>query len=155
MTILSEIFAHKRAEVEAQKKRAPLIELQRQIETARPPLDFVAALKSHPGPTLIAEVKKGSPSKGVLVADFNPVRLAQTYAANGAAAFDRSNAPKIITPDCTETTGKKAVENGHFLRPDIISDTASNPGLNHMFAASKAPVFCCVSLENIIILVSS
>ncbi len=87
MTILSEIFAHKRAEVAEQKKRAPLIELRRQIETVRPPLDFVAALKAARSPALIAEVKKGSPSKGVMVADFDPIRLAQTYAANGATAI--------------------------------------------------------------------
>jgi len=87
MTILSEIFAHKRAEVKAQKKRVPLIELMRQIETARPPLDSVAALKARPCPALIAEVKKGSPSKGVLIDDFDPIRLAEIYAANGAAAI--------------------------------------------------------------------
>ncbi len=87
VTILSEIFVHKRAEVAEQKKRVPMIELRRQIETARPPLDFVAALKAARRPALIAEVKKGSPSKGVMVADFDPLRLAQTYAANGAAAI--------------------------------------------------------------------
>lgn len=87
MTILSEIFAHKHTEVAEQKKRVPLIELRRQIEAVRPPLDFVAALKAAPRPALIAEVKKGSPSKGVMVADFDPIRLAQTYAANGAAAI--------------------------------------------------------------------
>lgn len=87
MTILSEIFAHKRARVAEQKKRAPLIELRRQIETVRAPLDFVAALKAARRPALIAEVKKGSPSKGVMVTDFDPVWLAQTYAANGAAAI--------------------------------------------------------------------
>ncbi|MEK7326085.1 MAG: indole-3-glycerol phosphate synthase TrpC, partial [Chloroflexota bacterium] len=49
--------------------------------------DFVAALKAARRPALIAEVKKGSPSKGVMVADFDPIRLAQTYAANGATAI--------------------------------------------------------------------
>jgi indole-3-glycerol phosphate synthase len=73
--------------VAEQKKRVPLIELRRQIETVRPPLDFVAALKAAPRPALIAEVKKGSPSKGVMAADFDPIRLAQTYAANGATAI--------------------------------------------------------------------
>ncbi|MBI4315021.1 MAG: indole-3-glycerol phosphate synthase TrpC [Chloroflexi bacterium] len=87
MTILSEIFAHKWVEVAAQKQRVPVIELIRQIKTARPPLDFAAALQRAPSPALIAEVKKGSPSKGVMVTDFAPVRLAQTYAANGAAAI--------------------------------------------------------------------
>lgn len=87
MTILSEIFAHKRAEVAAQKQRVPTIELGRQIESARPPLDFAAALQCTPSPALIAEVKKGSPSKGMMVMDFDPLQLAQTYAANGAAAI--------------------------------------------------------------------
>ncbi len=87
MTILSEMFAHKRAEVEAQKKRVPLIALMRQIEGARPPLDFVAALKRAKCPALVAEVKRGSPSKGIMVADFDPARLARAYAANGAAAI--------------------------------------------------------------------
>jgi indole-3-glycerol phosphate synthase len=87
MTILSEIFAHKRLEVEAQKKRTPFADLFQQVEAARPPLDFVAALKRTECAALIAEVKKGSPSKGVMVKDFDPLRLAQTYAANGAAAI--------------------------------------------------------------------
>ena len=87
MTILSEIFAHKRAEVATQKKRTPPTELMTQIEAARPPLDFVGALRRGGQPALIAEVKRGSPSKGVLVKDFDPIRLAKTYAANGAAAI--------------------------------------------------------------------
>lgn len=87
MTILSEIFAHKRAEVEAQKKHVPFADLFQQVEAARPPLDFVAALKRNGCAALIAEVKKGSPSKGIMVKDFDPLRLAQTYAANGASAI--------------------------------------------------------------------
>ncbi len=89
MTILSEIFAHKRLEVEAQKKRVAFADLFQQVEAARPPLDFVAALAPARNgcAALIAEVKKGSPSKGVLVKDFDPLRLAQTYAANGASAI--------------------------------------------------------------------
>jgi indole-3-glycerol phosphate synthase len=88
MTILTEIFAHKRAEVAAQKERLPLMELMRQIESARPPLDFAAALERAPcPPALIAEVKKGSPSQGVMVTDFDPIRLARAYAENGAAAI--------------------------------------------------------------------
>lgn len=88
MTILTEIFAHKRAEVAAQKERRPLMELMRPIESARPPLDFASALKRAPyPPALIAEVKKGSPSQGVMMTDFEPIRLARAYAENGAAAI--------------------------------------------------------------------
>jgi indole-3-glycerol phosphate synthase len=87
MTILSEIFAHKRTEVKAQKAAVPLPELLEQIEAARPPLNFAYVLRPEGRVALIAEVKKGSPSRGVMVKDFDPVRLAQAYAANGAAAI--------------------------------------------------------------------
>jgi indole-3-glycerol phosphate synthase len=87
MTILSEIFAHKRLEVAEQKQRISTVELIERIETIRPPLNFAAALQRSNSPALIAEVKKGSPSKGVMVPDFDPVKLAQTYAVNGAAAI--------------------------------------------------------------------
>jgi indole-3-glycerol phosphate synthase len=89
MTLLDEIFAHKRTEVETQKQRVPLAAVLEQVEQARPPLDFALALTRTPAraPALIAEVKKGSPSKGVMLADFDPQRLAKTYAFNGAAAL--------------------------------------------------------------------
>lgn len=87
MTILSEIFEYKRAEVAAQKQAVPLPELLEQVEAARPPLNFAAALRRQGHVALIAEVKKGSPSRGVMVKDFDPLKLAKTYAANGAAAI--------------------------------------------------------------------
>ncbi len=87
MTILAEIFAHKRAEVAAQKARVPLPELLVQVEVQRPPLNFAAALRRVSTVALIAEVKKGSPSRGVMLEDFDPVKLAQTYALKGASAI--------------------------------------------------------------------
>lgn len=88
MTPLKEIFANKCAEVEAQKRRVPLNDLVRQIDSSRLPLDFVAALKRAPHPpALIAEVKMKSPSKGLLASNFNPISLAQTYSQNGASAI--------------------------------------------------------------------
>jgi len=87
MTILSEIFAHKRLEVAEQKQRVSTVELLEQIETVRLPLDFAGALRRANTVSLIAEVKKGSPSKGVMIQDFDPLKLAKTYAANGASAI--------------------------------------------------------------------
>lgn len=89
MTILEEIFAHKRGEVLAQKERVPLPSLLDGLSGVRPPLNFAKALRQpgNPMPSLIAEVKKGSPSKGVLRQNFDPAGLARTYAANGAAAI--------------------------------------------------------------------
>jgi indole-3-glycerol phosphate synthase len=54
---------------------------------AAPPRDFVAALRAARRPALIAEIKAASPSRGVLAADFDPLRLAHVYAENGAAAI--------------------------------------------------------------------
>ncbi|MCZ7545290.1 MAG: indole-3-glycerol phosphate synthase TrpC [Anaerolineae bacterium] len=88
MSILDEIFAHKRAEVARQKQARPLVEVRAAAEQAAPPLDFVAALQNgHARPALIAEVKRASPSRGLLARDFDPVRLARLYQANGAAAI--------------------------------------------------------------------
>ncbi|GAB4459380.1 MAG: indole-3-glycerol phosphate synthase TrpC [Anaerolineae bacterium] len=88
MSILDEIFAHKRAEVARQKQARPLAEVRAAAEQAAPPLDFVAALQNgHARPALIAEVKRASPSRGLLARNFDPVRLARVYQANGAAAI--------------------------------------------------------------------
>ncbi len=86
--ILEEIVWHKEVEVAAMRFSLPLAELQRQIQTAPPTRDFVAALrpgKTHPA--LIAEVKKASPSAGVLRTNFDPVIIAQQYQRGGASCL--------------------------------------------------------------------
>ena len=88
MSKLDEIFAHKRTEIAGQKAALPLAELTALAAAAPSPRDFIAALRqARPGPALIAEIKRGSPSRGLLVADFDPLRLAAIYADNGAAAI--------------------------------------------------------------------
>jgi indole-3-glycerol phosphate synthase len=84
--ILDEILAHKRRALAQRRKGAPLDKV-RAIGRHRPaPLDFTAALRRQ-GVGLIAEVKRASPSRGLLCPDFSPVGLAETYARNGAAAI--------------------------------------------------------------------
>ncbi len=85
--ILDDIVAHKRAELAAQKRTVSLAQLQDSVHFQAVPPAFLQALQQHPGRTIIAEVKKASPSKGVIRADFDPLRLAHTYAAAGAAAI--------------------------------------------------------------------
>lgn len=86
--ILEEIVWHKETEVDQMRERQPLVELQRQIANVPPPRDFVAALKSAAKkPAIIAEVKKASPSKGVLREDFDPVAIAQAYQNGGASCI--------------------------------------------------------------------
>jgi indole-3-glycerol phosphate synthase len=86
--ILEEIVWHKEREVARWRDKVPLSLLQQQLQIAPPVRDFLAALKaSKTTPALIAEVKKASPSKGVIRADFDPAVIAQSYAAGGAACL--------------------------------------------------------------------
>ncbi|WP_422924232.1 indole-3-glycerol phosphate synthase TrpC [Singulisphaera sp. PoT] len=88
-TILDEIVASKQREVAAARHRMPLEEMEDQAMSASaPPVrDFRAAL-AGPGPIqLIAEVKKASPSAKVIRADFEPISIARTYQAHGAACL--------------------------------------------------------------------
>lgn len=88
-TILDTILWHKRDEVAARRAQVPLEALQSRLAELPPTRDFAAALR-HPalGPTaLIAEVKKASPSAGIIRADFDPVAIAQTYETNGASCL--------------------------------------------------------------------
>ncbi|MDX2216487.1 MAG: indole-3-glycerol phosphate synthase TrpC [Oculatellaceae cyanobacterium bins.114] len=86
--ILEEIVWHKEVEVEQMRERTPLQELQHVVKTMAPPRNFGAALEqAHLQPALIAEVKKASPSKGVIRADFDPVAIAQAYESAGAACI--------------------------------------------------------------------
>lgn len=84
--ILDEIIENTRTELEARKQRCPLEKIKRLAMAQPHPLDLAAAL-SGGRIRLIAEVKKASPSKGVICQDFNPVKIAKTYAENNAAAI--------------------------------------------------------------------
>jgi indole-3-glycerol phosphate synthase len=85
-TILDRIVAHKRKELLAAKEAVAPETLRRQSAEARPVRSFVEALRG-PGIGLVGEVKKASPSRGLLREDLDPVFLAESYAAAGAAAI--------------------------------------------------------------------
>jgi indole-3-glycerol phosphate synthase len=86
--ILEEIVWHKEKEVDRMREQVPLMDLQTKVLDAPPVRDFVLALRrSDTQPALIAEVKKASPSKGVIRADFDPVTIAQSYQAGGASCI--------------------------------------------------------------------
>lgn len=87
MSVLSEILATKRTEVQRRREQVSLQALQEQLMNAPPTRDFRRALAEAQGTALIAEVKKASPSKGILREDFDPLAIAQTYAENGAACL--------------------------------------------------------------------
>lgn len=84
MSVLSEILAAKRTEVDCARRRIPADELQRRIADLEPARDFAGALRVDNPPALIAEVKRASPSKGIIREDFEPVELAKALAEGGA-----------------------------------------------------------------------
>jgi indole-3-glycerol phosphate synthase len=87
--ILTTIVGHKRQEVQQQQAQLPLAQLQQQLHHApRGKISFLNALQnSQRSPSLIAEVKKASPSKGLIRADFDPIVIAQAYERAGAACI--------------------------------------------------------------------
>ncbi len=88
--ILERILARKREELEAARAAVPLAEMQRRAAAAPPPRDFVGAMRAKLATgesAVIAEIKKASPSKGVLRADFDPAAIARSYEAGGAACL--------------------------------------------------------------------
>jgi len=85
--VLTRIIAHKQQEVAAAKLRCPLSELQRQLADAPVVRDFVKALHAAAPMALIAEVKKASPSAGLIRSDFDPVAIGRTYEAHGASCL--------------------------------------------------------------------
>jgi indole-3-glycerol phosphate synthase len=85
---LDEIVETKRGEVAAAKAARPVESIRADAERAEAPRDFMKAVAEHgQGVAVIAEIKKASPSAGLIVKDFDPVRVARTYADHGAAAI--------------------------------------------------------------------
>jgi indole-3-glycerol phosphate synthase len=84
--ILQDIVAHKATELAEAKAARPLAEVRAEAADAPPPRDFAAALAA-PGVSLIAEIKRRSPSAGDIRRSFHPTRIARIYAEHGAAAI--------------------------------------------------------------------
>lgn len=88
MTILQRILADKRQEVEARRARVPERELHTRLHDLPPTRGFAHALRTTPNPiALIAEVKRASPSKGVIQPNFDPIAIAERYQQAGADAI--------------------------------------------------------------------
>ena len=125
MTILAEILVRKKEEVASASRSLSALNLEQEVAGTPPPPDFQAALRNqvHPCPRLIAEVKQRSPSKGVLCADFNPLKLAEAYAANGAAAISVLTDEHFFGGSLYHLSAIAALEMGiPLLRKDFIFD---------------------------------
>ena len=122
-SILDKIVAAKREELADAQRAAPLAAVQRMAMEQPRPLSLSAAL-SGDGIRLIAEVKKASPSRGLLSPDFDPVRLAGTYIANGAAAVSCLTDPRFQGELAHLSAIKQSGASGSapVLRKDFLFD---------------------------------
>jgi indole-3-glycerol phosphate synthase len=122
--VLGEILAHKRGELADRQRRVSVEELRRRAESASPALDFTAALVPRPPERvrLIAEVKKASPSAGVLNASLDPVAQARVYAAGGAAAISVLTDEQYFRGHLDDLVAVRTAVSVPLLRKEFIVD---------------------------------
>lgn len=120
-TILDKILSKKRPEVEQSKRTMPVAALKEKIARRRPSADFAASLRNE-GIKLIAEVKKASPSKGILRPELDPVDLARTYETGGAAAISILTEVNYFQGKLEYLEAIKEAVNVPLLRKDFIYD---------------------------------
>ncbi|MFN3193018.1 MAG: indole-3-glycerol phosphate synthase TrpC [Aureliella sp.] len=118
--ILTQIVASKKQEVEASIRERPLRDLMKQADDAPPTRDFAAALVASESISLIAEVKKASPSKGVIREDFDPVAIAKAYSGAGASCISVLTDEQYFQGDLDYLARIKAEVNVPLLRKDFI-----------------------------------
>ncbi|HYO25059.1 MAG TPA: indole-3-glycerol phosphate synthase TrpC [Lacipirellulaceae bacterium] len=122
-TILDAIVATKRREVAACRQQIPLAELQRRMADAPPVRDFFAAVAREGPIRLIAEVKKASPSAGVIRNDFDPVAIARTYAEHGATCLSVLTDEHYFQGQLAYLTAIRSAVDLPLLRKDFILDS--------------------------------
>jgi len=121
-TILDKIVATKREEIARAKAETPESALRDRLADAPPVRDFLAALAREGPIRLIAEVKKASPSKGVIRADFDPVAIARTYQEHGASCISVLTDEPYFQGRLEYLRQIRAVADLPLLRKDFIVD---------------------------------
>ena len=120
--ILDRILANTYVEVRQRRSAVPIEWLREQAAQQTPPRDFVGALKQAGRPALIAECKKASPSKGLLLPDYDPVQLAQAYAEHGAAALSVLTDERFFQGSLADLSAAREAAGLPTLRKDFVVD---------------------------------
>lgn len=120
--ILAQICDKKREHIANQKYQAPLANIKAIAADQLPARGFLSALENAPFPAIIAEIKKASPSKGIIRADFNPTDIAHIYDDNGATCMSvLTDAPYFQGSD-EIFQSVRAITNTPLLRKDFMVD---------------------------------
>ncbi len=120
--ILERIVAHVRAETVSRRRAHPLESLKERPLYHRERRGFLAAL-SRPGRHVIAEVKRASPSRGMIRQDFEPVAIASRYAANGATALSVVTEERFFSGSLHHLSDIAAAVSRPLLRKDFVLDS--------------------------------
>jgi len=123
--ILARILATKRREVDEAKARMPFVQVREQAKAANAPRGFASALRAKVAsgkPAVIAEIKRASPSKGLIRADFDPARIARSYEANGAACLSVLTDREYFGGSPDDLRSARAACALPVLRKDFIVD---------------------------------
>lgn len=118
---LANILESKRAEVAAAKAARPLSDLTARAQAAGPVRDFAAALTGQ-GPSVIAEIKRASPSKGTIRPDLDPCALARAYQQHGASAISVLTDGPFFSGSLDDLTAARACVSLPVLRKDFTVD---------------------------------
>jgi indole-3-glycerol phosphate synthase len=120
--ILERIVVSKRREIAASRSQVTEAQLEERLTRAWPVRDFRAALTTAPGVSIIAEIKRASPSAGLIRADFDPVAIARTYADHGAACLSVLTDAPFFQGDLSYLSQIREAVSRPLLRKDFILD---------------------------------
>lgn len=123
--ILSEILDHKRSELEKRMARCPLTEMMQRAQDCKPPRGFTAAIRSAIAdgrPAVIAELKRASPSKGIIRKEYDPEEIAKAYEKAGAACLSVLTDQKYFKGADKHLAQVRDVCSLPVLRKDFVID---------------------------------